>query len=194
MSRALVFGLDNTATGEVHGICNRAWAINDGGKSEIELSEAEGIKPWLEIGRMIYVEHEKLPAWAGMIDTPWNCLKPQLTAYDPPYLLALRCPEAGFVTSGTIIEIVKRLVRMANRFEDLYLRPGNLIDDGVVREFEITTETIWEQVKRLVTENGQQISFRPAIITAITHFLCLSPISESGNDYYCRWAEETAVF
>ncbi len=164
VSRILVFDLNHYTAGELHGVCSRGWAISDGGSTSLQLSARAAANQWLKIGRMVYIDHEKLPAWAGVIDTPWGALPPvQVTAYDIPYLLSLRSPDSTFYLQGTISEIVQQLVNIANGQEDMFIREGNVVIDSTVRELEIEPKPLWEQLQGFLESVGMEIHFYPEI-------------------------------
>jgi hypothetical protein len=161
MSRVIVFDLDGRSVGEVHANVSRGWGINAGSTATFALSAADAAAGWLQFGRMVLIAHETLPAWCGMIDTPWSALAPvQVTAYSAEYLLSIRSLDKELTLTGTTAAILKRLLEAANEAEDLRLRPGVMEDDAAHTEvFDQTT--IWDQVVELVTGAGMELSFRP---------------------------------
>ena len=88
MSRMVVFNLDRSSAGEIHTPVSRNWAINAGGQAQVAISAADAANSWLQFGRLALVEHATLPAWCGMVDTPWGAIAPvSLTMYNAGYLL-----------------------------------------------------------------------------------------------------------
>lgn len=164
MSRIIVFDLKNRSSGEIHGVVKRGWVISDGGNTEISLSADEASKPWVQLGHMVYVAHEKLPAWAGVIDTPWSAMPPvKLTAYDLPYLLGLRSPEKAVTISGKVGELARQLLENANADEDLFVRLGRIDPRSSFRKFEVEQKPVWEQLQKVVSDAGMELMFRPEI-------------------------------
>jgi hypothetical protein len=150
--------------GEVHANCPRGWAVNDGSSTKVNLPAAalERLGSVLEMGRMVMVEHPRLPAWAGMIDTPWTATLPaQMTLYDMQYLLHIRSLDNVVTLKGTTAQIVEQMVAAANLQEDLFLRMGN-VDSGPERTEKFDQRTVWEQMVDLVKRAGLEMQFRPA--------------------------------
>lgn len=163
MSRIIVFGLDGISVGELHGNCMRGWAINEGGQATIALPADDARNRWLDIGRMLLIEHPKLPPWAGMVDTPWNALIPsQATVYNSEYLLSIRSLEIVTRLTGTAGRIVAKLIDLANRQEDLLIRPGNVDYYNDIERNEIFDQRpVWELIVALVKKAGMEIMLRP---------------------------------
>lgn len=161
MSRIVGFDLHGTSLGEVHANCNRGWAINDGSETRLRLGE-EQLKPWLEFGRTVIIEHPKLPAWAGMIDTPWDAVLPiEITLYPVNYLLAIRTPDAPQELKGTAGEIALQMIDIANAQEDLLIRAGEIDMDDTSRVETLDQRTLWEQLTALAKRAGMEMRIRP---------------------------------
>ena len=161
MSRIVAFDLDNVAMGEIQAICTRGWAINDAGQGTVDLS-ADQMAPWLDLGRMVMVEDSRLPAWAGMIDTPWKATLPaQMTLYNAEYLLHIRCPDQSQTLTGSTASIVLQLLAQANAQEDLYIRTG-VIDQDPSRSETFDQTPFWDQIVKLVKAAGMELRLRPA--------------------------------
>lgn len=165
MSRILVFDLENKVSAEVHGFCNRGWAINEGGKAEITLSEKEALSPHLQIGRMVYVDGtgQGLPNWAGMIDTPWSAISPiKISAYDPNSLLAMRQPWSADSRKDDNASLAVRFIDLANQLGDLYLREGNIDHGSGTSHREINnSQSNWSQLSDLLKDTDLELQFRP---------------------------------
>ncbi|CAK0773782.1 conserved hypothetical protein [Gammaproteobacteria bacterium] len=172
MSRILVFDLENKIAGEVHANVNRGWAINGGDSAAFNLDNDEAVKPWLQIGRMIFIDggnnadgSKKLLNWAGMIDTPWKAITPVgITAYDLNYLMARRTPWGIDRRTGDTGTIASRFIDLANQIGELYLRPGEISFDGISRTVDvITSASDWTQLLNMATLYALEIQLRPEI-------------------------------
>jgi len=173
MSRILVFDLENKPAGEIHANVTRGWAISGGDKSTFTLTNDEAALPFLQIGRMVYVDggvneadgSKKLPNWAGMIDTPWVATSPvSVTAYDPPYLMSIRSAYGPDLRTGDTGTIALRFLELANQLGDLYLRAGDIEFGDSVKEYPVvSSKTDWAQLAQLALDYGMEIQFRPEI-------------------------------
>ncbi len=161
MSRMIVFGLNGASMGEIHGNCPRSWFINDGGQTTVSLPSSAAAAKWLDFGRMVLVEHTRLPAWAGMIDTPWTATLPvEMTLYNAAYLLHLRTLETAIELTGSTGAIALQLLARANALEDLRIRPGD-IDMNASQKIKFDQRPIWEQLLDLVKNTGMEMRLRP---------------------------------
>lgn len=162
MSRVLYFSLNGALAGEIQADCSRSWAINAGSETTIVLAAGQ-IASGLNFGRLILVEHEHLPGWAGVIDTPWMATLPALmTVYSAEYLLQMRCPDDPAVLVGTTGDIAQALLEMANEQEQLPIVPGDIDEDGE-REEPIDQRPIWEQLREIVERSGMELRMRPQL-------------------------------
>jgi len=164
VSRIVVYGLDGQAEGEIHAVCNRGWAIGGGGQATITLPASDALQTWLQFGRMVMIEHPKLPAWAGMIDTPWEVIIPgMMTVYNCEYLLSLRTPDNVLNLTGSAGTIAMRLISEANSQQDLGIREGNVYYDSNLRAEQYDQRSIWEHLTDLATNAGLEMMFYPAL-------------------------------
>lgn len=162
MSRVVLFDVNGNSSGEVHAPLTRTWFVSDGGQTELKLKREFALQKNLQLGRMVLVEREPLPAWAGMIDTPWSALLPvQVAVYSCEYLLAIRELENPLTLTGSAGSMALKLLEAANATEDLLIRPGE-IEDGPISAKEAFTQTsIWAQLKDLANKSGMKIQLRP---------------------------------
>lgn len=162
MSRILVFDLENKVAGEVHANVTRGWSINDGVDATFALTDNEASKPFMQLGRMVFIDgNDKLPNWSGMIDTPWNAVSPvTVTAYDIPYLMAVRSAYFPSTEAGNIRTLVMKLITLANSLDDLYIREGEITDLGAEISLPVTTTPLWGQLQTLLKNSRMEMKIR----------------------------------
>jgi hypothetical protein len=161
MSRIIVFDKNGASQGEIHANCTRGWAINAGGESKVKLG-SDQIKSYLELGKLVVVEHPSLPAWVGVIDTPWTTIIPvEMAIYQAGYLLSLRTPDAPAEMKGTAGKIACQLIAAANAQEDLLIRPGEIDMDDPDRIEEFDQRNYWELLTDLAKRANMEFQFRP---------------------------------
>lgn len=168
MSRILGFDLSNKSPGEFVANWSRGWMVNGntatagGGQSQIIIPASVAGQPWLGLGKMLYSKHPKLPASAGVIDTPWGALLPaSMTVYSIEYLLSIRVPDEPVQLHGSVFEIAAEIVALANAQEELFLRIGNTSGDDSPRTETLDQRTFWEQLNALVARAGLEMTLRP---------------------------------
>lgn len=172
MSRALLFGLDNLLLWEFKANIDRSYTIDGhpsssgGGSTVITIPDAVAADKRLNFGRMILVSHgdnNKLPSWAGMLDTPWKALLPaQVTAYNAEYLLSQRCPDQPFFLQAPLAAIAAEMINQANAQEEMYIRLGDTGGlDPTIRQETFDQRNFWEQLKALLLRAGAEMTVRP---------------------------------
>jgi hypothetical protein len=169
MSRALFFGRNHVSEGEASLMIDRGWmlagnpSVNGGGSTTLTLTDAQALQPWMQFGRMVLVNHPRLPNWAGMLDTPWSIASPvQVTAYNMEYLLSLRMPDTTMTLSGSVGQIAARIIELCNAGDDLFLRIGDVSRaDPTTRQATLDDRNYWEQFKSLLERSGAEMQVRP---------------------------------
>ena len=164
MSRLVVYDLKGFAEGEIRANCSRGWAINEGGQASAALSRSAALQPFVQFGRIVTIDHPRLPGWAGMIDTPWTGGVPaQMTIYNAPYLMNIRNPAGPDIMRGTPGALARRLMSYAQKEGDLQIREGEIEDGGGVREESFDQRSFWEQLKEFAKKTGMEVQFRPEL-------------------------------
>lgn len=168
MSRIVVYDLNNYSVGEFTATCNRGWIVygNPGvsaaGETTVIIPDDAAAQNWLQLGRMVLVQHPKLPAWAGVIDTPWKATLPvEVTLYNAEYVFSLRSPEQARGVAGSVPLIVGEMIRLMNEQEQMYLLVGNVSGDTRRHEEVLDQRTIWNQLVPLLERSGFEMVLRP---------------------------------
>ncbi len=169
MSRVVVFDLNNKAVGEFDAQVNRGWmvygnpGVDGGGQTTIDIPDSVAEQKWMQLGCMVLVQNPPLPAWAGVIDTPWQATSPvQVTVYNSEYLFKLRAPESSTTLTGSVSGILSQIIAAMNTQEPLYLSLGRITDDRITRAHPIDQRTYWDQVIPLLENSGHEMILRPA--------------------------------
>ena len=171
MSSLLIFDADKKKAGEIIAMFDRGWMLTGnpnltgGGSTTLTLTESQARNELLQFGRSILVTHSKLPNWAGVIDPPWNVTPPVQTAiYNAEYLLSMRSPDAPIVLTGTVANIVSKILEMCNQYRDLFVRLGDTSRaDQTVRSVNIDNRNLWEQLKSFLTRSSCEMQVRSQI-------------------------------
>lgn len=168
MSRVVVFDLTNHSVGEFTATCDRGWMINGtsatsgGGTTTIIVNESVLEEGWLQPGRLVLVESEGLPPWAGVIDTPIGMLSPaEVTIYNAEYLLKLRSPESRVDLTGSVAENARRMIEIANGQEETFIRLGTAGGDTTPLLFTLDQRPIWDQLNKMVQQAQAEMIVRP---------------------------------
>ena len=167
MSRIVVFGLDNIAVGEFKAKVNRGWVllgntgVSDGAMTTVDVPDTVIDQPWLQPGRVVLVEDPPLPAWPGVLDTPWKATLPaQLTLYNIEYLLSLRAVERSVAVDGTVADAIREMIRLANEKQPLFIELGTSINAQTPFPYVIEQGNLWDQMIKFLEESGHEMIIR----------------------------------
>ena len=71
-TRITLFNNSGEKLAEIDANVSRSWKLNEDGAGTFTMStqDTKAIIDYLEFGNFVYMEHDKLPIWGGMIDTP----------------------------------------------------------------------------------------------------------------------------
>lgn len=161
--RISVFDNDGKPLATLRANVTRSWVLGGMGEATFEMSykDPNTTRRNLEFGNLLLIEHDKLPPWVGVIDTPrqWKRNTVAVKAYDASKLWAYRRTN-GEVIKGTAGGIFQTLVKMANKEGDTRIRAGNIYSDGVTRE-EALTDTVDKHIKKLAERTTNEYRLRP---------------------------------
>jgi hypothetical protein len=166
MSRILIFDRSGTAITELKADCPRSWALNEYGRAQFTLSTSDPkcILENIQFGNFIYVEHPKLTAWAGVIDTPreWGAFKVTVNAYSPEKILEWRIGQTGSqkvneVTGTTIT----RILDIANQSGDTLISQGDIYLGGQSKQEQINLTSLRDELRRLLDDSGYEFTIDP---------------------------------
>ncbi len=171
MSRIVVYGLDNLPVGEFTGIVNRSWAINDANSTTVTVSGNDiAEKPFIQMGRVVVIYHDKLPEWVGVIDAPISCLyKASLALYSIEYLLSLRMPlDKWSWTSNKTDNVIAYMIKLVNDQQDTYFRPGvfNPYINDTYNVGSFSADNYWNQIKGYAKSRHYEIFTRVARVNS----------------------------
>jgi hypothetical protein len=168
VSRIVVFDLNNHAAGEFSAICNRGWillgnpGVSDGGETTVIVPQDVILQPWLQLGRMVLVERPPLPAWVGVIDTPWTATLPaEITLYNAEYLISMRAAERSVAFNGSASGLVGEMLRLVNEQEETFIRIGQTDTEQASFNRVIEQRNIWDQLIKFLEESGYEMTLRP---------------------------------
>lgn len=190
MSRVVVLGLDNASQDQFDAICTLGYSLGGnpstqpGSSTTVRIPASMYRKTTLNFGRAVVIQPEDLPPYFGIIDTPWNAIKPvTMTIYDVEYLMSLRSPEAPIKLTGSVDRIMSQMIALLNYQEDLNIRMGNVGEvDKTSREETLDGRTYWEQFQALALRSGTEFVFRPERGADKRWYLYLDLAKSAGVD------------
>lgn len=162
MARVRVFDQRGVEILEFVAPAPRTWKLNGVGTCKIALSVLHPAKLYelKRFGNVVLVSgNPYLPAWGGIIDpdVEWQPFTMILTAFSGEYLFDFRAENGERKIAGTAGGIFAQLVDLANRYEDLGLRPGTIWDGGARRSEPLGPGTMLEDLQRIA--QGTQNDF-----------------------------------
>lgn len=168
-SRVLLYQRDGSFLTTIKTQTERSWVLSDYGmcKFRFSLSDAKAIRKYLEFGTLVYVDHESLPAWGGMIDPDedWNDDGTiSMSAYSGEYFLKLRrSPLNQVFRHGSAGTLFKRFITESNKAEHLLIRDGSIWRGGSDAEDTMDGKSYYVHTKDLAKKRGNDWSIDPFI-------------------------------
>jgi hypothetical protein len=167
VSSIRIFDKTGVQIAEVDAVCNRSWLLNDVGKASFTLSifDAKCRRDVLEFGNLVLIEHEKLPAWGGVIDTPrvWGQGTVTINAYSAEQLFKYRIGLQDQKVTGTTAILLRKVLEIAQNHGWLPVSAGIIEDDGIQREETINPTDLLDELKRICERAGGDFMMQPAL-------------------------------
>lgn len=143
---------------EISADCSRTWKLSDYGRCQftIPTRDAKCTLENLQFGNFIYVDHEKLPAWGGVIDTPreWGQNIVTVTGYSGEYIYKWRRIEAIEKLIRTPGKIFSLIINRANRQGNTRIKKGDVDESGETITQELNLLNCYDEIIRLSEEAG----------------------------------------
>lgn len=149
--------------------CDRTYKLNEFGTATFTLSTSEEKcrEDFLRFGNYVYIEHDKLPVWAGMIDTPriWNHGAVEVTAYSGEYILTCFITGKTSTFSGPYGIIYRDMVDQTTRWggELPLIKIGNIFGGGATLTRKYQWNGLYNEITRLCKDSGNDFYFEPVI-------------------------------
>lgn len=159
-SRVTIYKRDGSFLGTIDTQTKRSWTLSDFGKCEFELSlrAAKAARKYLQFGNLIYVEHEKLPAWGGKImpEMQWSSDDTiKVAAFSGEALLKLRrSPWQQTWSMSSAGALFRRIVAEANKVEDLLIRAGTIWEGGGDAQDTMDAKSLYDHAAALGENRG----------------------------------------
>lgn len=150
-------------------LTERSWVLNGAGKAVITISvnDAKATKKILQYGNLVLIQHEKLPAWGGVIDPDrtWNKDGTiQLEVWSGEHLLRFRRSELNKTLSensaGTLFE---KLIDYGNAAEDMNIQKGAIWKGGTPRDETQDGKQLYEHVAAISKRTGYDWDVQPNV-------------------------------
>lgn len=152
----------------IHADTDRSWVLNNKGKCTIYLSakDEKTIRTYMGKRNLVCISHPKLPLWGGVIETDqdWDDNGGvKFTAWSGESLLISRCPTDGLIQAASPGALFERLITIANRTEDLLIRPGSIYRGGGAAECTLDGTNLLEVVRDLAARWDMEFEIVPNV-------------------------------
>jgi hypothetical protein len=148
-SRILIFDVEGKQIAELNADFRRTWRLNAEAPATYTVSnyDPKTVSAFIEYGRYIHVEHDKLGVWSGMIDPPrdWGYHKVQVTAYSGEHILKFMRSPLNFKSDGAPGSIVADLIADSDGFHEI-LSMGSIYSEGKHIKQEAHLNTLYDLV------------------------------------------------
>ena len=185
MSQILIFDRSGKQLAELDASCSRSWLFSDIGQAEfaVSLQDTKCKREFLEFGNLIFIEHEKLPAWGGVIDVPrkWRPGFVEVRAYSAEKILEYSIGPVDVTLSGSTGNLVEQILKLAPTETFYPILAGVFEDDGKNRQQTLNLTKLLEECQELVKRGGGEFCITPTVTNGILQFK-LDYFSEIGQD------------
>ena len=147
---------------------NRSWKVNGIGdaKFTMEYTDPKSTRRNLEFGNLLLVEHDLLPAWGGVIDTPrkWKKDGIEVAAYAAETLLSWRRGPISMKLDGMDAgQIFIEIINIANKQGDTRIRIGEVFHDGKTRQETVDLTKLNDEINQVARRSGQEWEIIPEL-------------------------------
>lgn len=167
MSRIRVFDKAGNGIAEIEAICNRSWILSDVGEAQFSLSifDKKCKREIIEFGNLILVEHERLPAWGGVIDTPreWGNGQVTVHAYSAEKLFDYRIGPLDQKITGTAGRLFQKILDEALKQGWMPVEGGIFESDGKDRKETLNPTSLLDEMRRVWERSGGDFILAPRV-------------------------------
>lgn len=147
---------------------DRSWVMNNKGKCTIYLStkDEKMIRTYMGKRNLVCIDHPKLPLWGGVIETDQEWDENggvRVTAWSGESLLMSRCPTDGLVQATSPGALFEKLIGIANRTEDMLIRPGSIYRGGGAAECTLDGTNLLEVIRDLALRWDMEFEIVPNV-------------------------------
>lgn len=175
MSIIRIFRRTGEELAEIIATAQYSWLLNEEGSCTFALgiSTIQENPEIIQYGNFVYIEHETLPVWGGVIDTPrtWDQNGVTITAYTGEHLLTYRYRLNKQTVENTAGKIYQKIIKFANKTEDLHLYEGEIWSEGAAREETLGPGNYYDDVVNIAKKSGNDWMVLPVIENGKMHFL-----------------------
>lgn len=135
----------------------------------------------LEYGNILLIEHDSLPPWVGVIDTPrsWQKGSVVVKAYEMTHLLKYRPTSQGTTISGSSGSVAGQLVTLANSYGDTMIRLGNMYQ-GPQLQIPLG-DMAYDVLIEIAKQSGNDWVIRPSVGSDGVLSVYMDWLSRAGN-------------
>jgi hypothetical protein len=162
-----IFDRKGIPLGEINALYTCSWLLNGPGRMSFSLSvkDPKCREDLLRFGNLVLIQHDTLPDWGGVIDTPreWGSGNVRVNAWSGEKLLEFRRGTPGKVVTGSGGAIFAQIIRQANTVGNLPLVVGNVYEGGKVRT-ETLNDTLLIETTRIVEQAKMEWYVEPDLL------------------------------
>jgi len=165
-SRITVFDRSGSHLAEITASYICAWVHNDVGRGEFDLAMTDPnvSSTILNFGNFVLIEHDKLPPWIGVIDTPrtWRVGVVTVSIFSAEKLLLWRIGSSHRILEGPAGEIFRQILAEVNQAETTILSEGEIYTGSQTRQETISPlNAFLQDCQRIALRADHSFSIRP---------------------------------
>lgn len=147
-----IYSRDGTPLTDIRASVVRSSLLNGIGEAifYIDTSNVKCTDEYLKWGNYLYIQHNSLADWVGILDTPrpWHHGAVEIHAFEVPFILQYRPSPLNITIEGTPGQKFQQLLYIANNQEDTLIRVGN-VSLGGVSSNETISDTVYSHIKKV---------------------------------------------
>ena len=161
-----IYTRDGTPIADVKASAVRSSLLNSYGEAVffIATTSIKCRKEILNYGNYIVIQHDSLPDWVGILDTPrpWHHGYVEVHAFEVPYILQYRTTPLNAMLTGTPGELFSQLLAIANGQDDTLLREGVVFSGGMVTDRQVNN-SVYVHIKEIREQNNLDWACTPIV-------------------------------
>ena len=172
-SRVLIFDQAGKPLAEIDTNVTRSWVLHRGegsdigrGEFEIAKSDPKATEKNLQYGNFVVVEHDVLPIWVGVIDTPRKWTSTGIitvSLYAAEKVLEWRRGEGQLKVTATPGGLYREIIKRANTAGQIVIVPGEIYEGNSSIAELINLSDLLNETKRIASLTACEWDFTPAV-------------------------------
>jgi hypothetical protein len=164
-----IYNKAGSKVGESIGQCDRTWVLSGYGQTSIDMSflDTYCLKDIIKFGNYVIIsaDTDKIPLWAGTIETPrnWSANGITIKCYSIEWSIKKRIGPKNLKKTGTCSELLKYILDYANNQGNTRIAMGDFYGGGSNMTETLNFTPLYDDIDRIVKRSGFDWGVDPVI-------------------------------